>query len=166
MENTNNEEIVGEKRQISKEGLKKYEDELNYLKVEKRAEIAAKIKDAREQGDLSENAEYDAAKEEQAHVEARIEEIEAILKNVEVIDKKDLKKGTIGVGSHVVLHDLRYDEDLEYDIVGATEADSLKGKISIESPLGKELAGKRKGDKVEVQVKNGKNKFEVMKVSQ
>lgn len=159
------EEVLGEKRQISPEGLKKYEEELNFLKVQRRAEIAEKIKDAREQGDLSENAEYDSAKEEQAHIEARICEIEAILKNVEVIDKKDLKRGTIGVGCHVVLYDEREDEEIEYDIVGATEADSLKKKISIESPLGKELLGKKKGDLIEFSVGKVKNKFEVRRVS-
>ena len=95
-----------EKRQITKEGLSKYEEELNYLKVTRREEIAQKIKEAREQGDLSENAEYDAAKDEQRDIEARITEIENILKTVEVVDKNDFKKGTVGVGSHVKLHDI------------------------------------------------------------
>lgn len=156
---------MGEKRQISKEGLKKYEDELNYLKGEAREMIAQKIKEAREQGDLSENAEYDAAKDEQRDIEERIVEIETILKNVEVIDKDDLKKGVIGVGSHVKLYDLKEEEDIEYDIVGATEADSLSGKISCESPLGKELLGKKKGDVVEIPIARGKLKVEVKKVS-
>lgn len=156
---------MSEKRQISKEGLKKYEDELTYLKGEAREMIAQKIKEAREQGDLSENAEYDAAKDEQRDIEARITEIEEILKNVEVIDKGDLKKGVIGVGSHVKLYDMKEDEDIEYDIVGATEADSLKGKISCESPLGKELLGKKKGDIVEIPIARGKLKVEVKKVS-
>ena len=154
-----------EKRQITKEGLSKYEEELNYLKVTRREEIAQKIKEAREQGDLSENAEYDAAKDEQRDIEARITEIENILKTVEVVDKNDFKKGTVGVGSHVKLHDISYDEEIEYDIVGATEADSLKGKISNESPLGKALIGKKKGDEVEVQIAHGKIKYEILKVS-
>ena len=154
-----------EKRQITKEGLEKYEEELNYLKVTRREEIAQKIKEAREQGDLSENAEYDAAKDEQRDIEARITEIENILKTVEVVDKNDFKKGTIGVGSHVKLHDLSYDEEIEYDIVGATEADSLKGKISNESPLGKALIGKKKGEEVEVQIAHSKIKYEILKVS-
>ena len=154
-----------EKRQISKEGLMKYEEELNYLKGEAREMIAQKIKEAREQGDLSENAEYDAAKDEQRDIEERIIEIETILKNVEVIDKDDLKKGVIGVGSHVKLYDLKADEEIEYDVVGATEADSLQNKISCESPLGKELIGKKKGDVVEVPIARGKLKIEVRKVS-
>ena len=95
------------KQQISKEGLEKYLEELNYLKGERRAEIAEKIKDAREQGDLSENAEYDAAKDEQREIELRIETIENIIKNAEVVEKSDLKRGTIGVGSHVKLFDLK-----------------------------------------------------------
>ena len=153
-----NEKIEGtEKRQITKEGLKKYEDELNYLKVEKRAEIAEKIKEAREQGDLSENAEYDAAKEEQREVEARISEIEEILKNVEVAEKNDVKRGTVGIGAKVVLFDCAEKEEIEYNIVGATEANSLKGKISNESPLGKALMGKKKGD--------SKSKFEILKIN-
>lgn len=154
-----------EKRQISKEGLMKYEEELNYLKGEAREMIAQKIKEAREQGDLSENAEYDAAKDEQRDIEERIIEIETILKNVEVIDKDDLKKGVIGVGSHVKLYDLKEEEEIEYDVVGATEADSLQNKISCESPLGKELIGKKKGDVVEVPIARGKLKMEVRKVS-
>lgn len=156
---------MAERRQISKEGLIKYEEELNYLKGQRREEIAQKIKEAREQGDLSENAEYDAAKDEQRDIEERILEIEAILKNVEVIDKGDLKKGVIGVGSHVKLLDIKEDEEIEYDIVGATEADSLSGKISCESPLGKELIGKKKGDSIELPIARGKLKVEVLKVS-
>lgn len=154
-----------DKRMISPEGLKKYEDELAYLKVEKRAEIAEKIKEAREQGDLSENAEYDAAKDEQRDIEARIAEIENILKNVEVVVKSDFKKGTIGIGSHVKLLDKSENEEIEYDIVGATEANSLSGKISNESPLGQCLIGKKKGDLVEFSVGNAKIKYEVLKVS-
>ena len=159
----NNDKVV-EKRQISPEGLKKYEEELSYLKVERRSEIAQKIKEAREQGDLSENAEYDAAKDEQRDIETRIAEIEEILKNVEVVDKSDLKRGTIGIGSHVKLYDIDEDEELEYDIVGATEADSLNGRISNESPLGSQLIGKKKGDKVEIITNHNKIKFEVLQV--
>ena len=154
-----------EKQQISKEGLEKYIEELNFLKGQRRAEIAEKIKDAREQGDLSENAEYDAAKDEQREIEIRIETIENIIKNAEVVDKSDLKRGTIGVGSHVKLFDLKEEEEIEYDIVGASEANSLSGKISNESPLGKSLLGKKKGDIVEVQLTRGKLKVEILKVS-
>ncbi|MBO6134934.1 MAG: transcription elongation factor GreA [Lachnospiraceae bacterium] len=154
-----------EKKQISKEGLEKYIEELNFLKGEKRTEIAEKIKEAREQGDLSENAEYDAAKNEQRDIELRIEEIENIIKNAEVVEKSDLKKGTIGVGSHVKLLYIKENDEVEYDIVGASEADSLNGKISNESPLGKELLGKKKGDVIEVQLTRGKLKVEILKVS-
>ena len=154
-----------EKKQISKEGLEKYIEELNFLKGEKRTEIAEKIKEAREQGDLSENAEYDVAKNEQRDIELRIEEIENIIKNAEVVEKSDLKKGTIGVGSHVKLLYIKENDEVEYDIVGASEADSLNGKISNESPLGKELLGKKKGDVIEVQLTRGKLKVEILKVS-
>lgn len=156
---------INEKIQISKEGLEKYEEELNDLKGRRREEIAQKIKEAREQGDLSENAEYDAAKDEQRDIEARIEKIENILKNAVVVEKSDLKRGTIGIGCHVKLMDLKENEEIEYDIVGATEADSLNGKISNESPLGSALEGKKKGDVVEVQLTRGKLKVEVLKVS-
>ena len=158
-------EVNVERQQISKEGLEKYIEELNYLKGTRRTEIAQRIKDAREQGDLSENAEYDAAKEEQREVETRIEAIEEIIKSAEVVDKSDLKRGTIGVGSHVKLLDLSENEEIEYDIVGASEANSLNGKISNESPLGKELLGKKKGDQIEIKLTRGKLKVEVLKVS-
>lgn len=154
-----------ERKQISKEGLEKYIEELNYLKGTKRTEVAERIKDAREQGDLSENAEYDAAKEEQREVETRIEAIEEIIKNAEVVEKADLKRGTIGVGSHIKILDLNENEEIEYDIVGASEANSLNGKISNESPLGKELLGKKKGDQIEIKLARGKLKVEILKVS-
>lgn len=156
----------GQKKQVlSVEGYKKYEEELLYLKGVRRAEIAEKIKEAREQGDLSENAEYDAAKDEQRDIEMRIEEIENILVNSEVVDKSDYKKGTIGVGSHIKVLDMKLDEEIEYDIVGATEANSLSGKISNESPLGSALLGKKKGDEIEVKLARGSLKVKVIKVS-
>ena len=161
MEENNNME---KKQVLSKEGYKKYEEELLYLKGERRTEIAQKIKDAREQGDLSENAEYDAAKDEQREIEMRIEQIENILKNCEVVDKADFKKGTIGVGSHVKVLDIKANEEIEYDVVGATEANSLSGKISNESPLGSALLGKKKGDEVEVKLARGSLKVQVLKV--
>ena len=156
---------VEKKVVLSKEGYQKYEEELLHLKGERRTEIAEKIKDAREQGDLSENAEYDAAKDEQREIEMRIEQIENILKNAEVVDKSDFKKGTIGVGSHVKVLDVKANEEIEYDIVGATEANSLSGKISNESPLGSALLGKKKGDEVEVKLARGSLKVQVLKVS-
>ena len=120
---------------LTYEGLKAYEDELHDLKVVRRAEVAEKIKEAREQGDLSENAEYDAAKDEQRDIEARIEELEKILKNAEVVVEEDVDLEKISIGCRVKIHDFDFDEDVEYKIVGSTEANSLKGKISNESPI-------------------------------
>ena len=116
----------------------------------RRKEVAQKIKEAREQGDLSENAEYDAAKDEQRDIEARIEELEKILKNVEVVVEEEVDLNTINVGCKVLLHDEEFDEDIEYKIVGSSEADSLSGKISNESPVGHALIGAKIGDTVEV----------------
>ena len=131
-------------------GLKKLEEELHDLKVVKRKEVAEKIKEAREQGDLSENAEYDAAKDEQRDIEARIEEIEKILKNAEVVVEDEVDLDKISVGCKVKVHDFEFEEDIELKIVGATEANSLEGKISNESPVGKALIGAHTGDVVEV----------------
>ena len=124
-------------------GLKALEDELFDLKVNRRQEVAQKIKEAREQGDLSENAEYDAAKDEQRDIEARIEELEKLLKNVEVVDEDEVELDKISVGCKVRLYDAEFDEEVEYYIVGSTEADSLNGKISNESPVGAALLGRK-----------------------
>ena len=129
-------------------GLKKLEEELHDLKVFKRKEVAGKIKEAREQGDLSENAEYDAAKDEQRDIEARIEEIEKILKNVEVVDEDEVDLDKISVGCRVKVYDIEFDEEMEFSLVGSSEANSLKGKISNESPVGKALIGAKVGDVV------------------
>ena len=136
-------------------GLKKLEDELHDLKVFKRKEVADKIKEAREQGDLSENAEYDAAKDEQRDIEARIEEIEKILKNVEVVVEDEVDANTISIGCKVDVLDMDYDEEMEFQLVGSTEANSLQGKISNESPVGKALIGAKVGDIVEVELADG-----------
>ena len=143
-------------------GLKALEEELLDLKVVKRKEVAGKIKEAREQGDLSENAEYDAAKDEQRDIEARIEEIEKILKNAEVVveDEVDLEK--INVGCTVRLYDVEFDEEMEYKIVGSSEATSLQGKISNESPVGKALMGRKVGDSVEVETQAGTIQYRVL----
>ena len=133
-------------------GLKKLEEELHDLKVVKRKEVAGKIKEAREQGDLSENAEYDAAKDEQRDIEARIEEIEKILKNAEVVVEDEVDLDKINVGCKVKVHDYEFEEDIELKIVGSTEANSLQGKISNESPVGKALIGAHTGDVVEVEM--------------
>ena len=152
------------KRLLTYAGLKALEDELEDLKVVKRKEVAAKIKEAREQGDLSENAEYDAAKDEQRDIEARIEEIEKILKNAEVVveDEADLAK--ISVGCQVRILDCEFDEELEYKIVGSTEANSLKGKISNESPVGRALIGARVGDTVNVETQAGVLQYKVLEI--
>ncbi len=145
-------------------GLKALEDELFDLKVNRRREVAQKIKEAREQGDLSENAEYDAAKDEQRDIEARIEELEKILKNVEVVDEEDIDLDSISVGSRVKLYDVEFDEELEYRIVGSTEADSLNGKISNESPVGSALIGRKAGETIEVETQNGTLMFKILEI--
>ena len=131
-------------------GLKKYEDELHDLKVNRRKEVAQKIKEAREQGDLSENAEYDAAKDEQRDIELRIEELEKLLKNAEVVVEEDVDLEKINIGCVVRVYDLDYAEEMEFSIVGSTEANSLQNKISNESPVGHALMGKKVGDVVDV----------------
>lgn len=145
-------------------GLQELEAELEDLKLNKRKEVAQKIKEAREQGDLSENAEYDAAKDEQRDIEARIEEIEKILKNVEVVGEDDVDDTKISVGCHIVIHDLEYDEELEFSIVGSTQTNSLKGKISNESPLGMALIGHEIGDIVEVEMGEVISKYKVLDI--
>ena len=145
-------------------GLKKLEEELHDLKVVKRKEVAEKIKEAREQGDLSENAEYDAAKDEQRDIEARIEEIEKILKNAEVVVEDEVDLDKISVGCKVKVHDFEFEEDIELKIVGSTEANSLEGKISNESPVGKALIGAHTGDAVEVETPAGIMKYKVLEI--
>ena len=145
-------------------GLKKLEDELHDLKVYKRKEVAGKIKEAREQGDLSENAEYDAAKDEQRDIEARIEELEKILKNAEVVVEDEVDLDKINIGCQVRILDMEFNEELEYKIVGSTEANSLKGKISNESPVGKALIGCKVGDQVEVETQAGMIQYKVLEI--
>ncbi len=150
------------KHTLTYEGLKRFEEELENLKVVKRQEVAQKIKEARAQGDLSENAEYDAAKDEQRDIEARIEELEKILKNVEVIDEDEVDLESISIGCKVKIKDMELKEELTYKIVGSTEANSLKGKISNESPVGKALLGRKKGETVSVETPGGVIKYKVM----
>ncbi|MBQ6386238.1 MAG: transcription elongation factor GreA [Lachnospiraceae bacterium] len=145
-------------------GLKKLEDELNDLKLNKRREISKKIGEAREQGDLSENAEYDAAKDEQRDIEARIEEIENILKHAEVVDEEEADTEAVNIGCRVKIHDIDYDEDLEFKIVGSMEASSLDGKISNESPVGKALIGAKVGDVVEVEIGDAVDHYRVIAI--
>ena len=145
-------------------GLQELEAELEDLKLNKPKEVAQKIKEAREQGDLSENAQYDAPKDEQRDIEARIEEIEKILKNVEVVGEDDVDETKISVGCHIVIHDFEFDEDLEFSIVGSTQTDSLNGKISNESPLGLALIGHEIGDVVEVEMGEAVSKYKVIDI--
>ena len=147
---------------LTYEGLRQYEEELEELKVVRRQEVAQKIKEARAQGDLSENAEYDAAKDEQRDIEARIEELEKILKNAEVVVEDEVDLGRINIGCKVKVKDLTDNETLEYKIVGSSEANSLQGKISNESPVGKALIGAKKGDTVAVETQAGTFKYKVM----
>ena len=145
-------------------GLKQYEDELQNLKVFKRKEVAQKIKEAREQGDLSENAEYDAAKDEQRDIEARIDELEKLLKNAEVVVEDEIDLDKINVGCKVKVRDLEFDEDMEFSIVGSTEANSLQNKISNESPVGQALIGKKVGDIVDVETQMGTIQYQVLEI--
>ena len=145
-------------------GLKKLEEELENLKVVKRKEVAGKIKEAREQGDLSENAEYDAAKDEQRDIEARIEELEKILKNAEVVVEDEVDLDRISIGCTVTVYDNEFEEEMEFKIVGSTEANSLEGKISNESPVGKALIGRKVDDVVEVETQAGVMEYKVLKI--
>ena len=156
--------MAEKKKILTYTGLRALEEELENLKVVKRKEVAVKIREAREQGDLSENAEYDAAKDEQRDIETRIEEIEKILKNVEVVDEDEVDLDKISVGCSVVLYDNEFEEEVEYKIVGSTEANSLAGKISNESPLGMALLGKAVGDEIVVETQFGTSEFKVLKI--
>ena len=152
------------KNYLTYAGLKKLEDELHDLKVNRRKEVSQKIKEAREQGDLSENAEYDAAKDEQRDIEARIEEIEKILKNVEVVVEDEVDVDKINVGCAVKVYDVEFEEEMEFKIVGSSEASSLQGKISNESPVGKALLGRKVGDEVEVETQAGVIVYRVLEI--
>jgi len=149
---------------MTPDGLKKIEEELDHLKSVRRREIAEKIKAALAFGDISENAEYDEAKNEQAELEKRIMKLEGIVGNVKLIDESEIKKDEVSVGSTVTVKDIEFDEVMEYSIVGPTEADPYENKISNESPVGKALIGKRVGETIEVQVPDGFAKFQIMKI--
>ncbi len=152
---------------ITEDGLLKLKNELEYLKTEGRTDIAEKIKVARGYGDLSENSEYDEAKNEQAKIEARIVEIESILKNVEVIEevKGRGKPKTVSLGVCVKALDMEFDEECEYRVVGSLDANPLEGKISDDSPLGKALLGKKVGDEIIVDAPAGELKFKILEIS-
>ena len=154
-----------EKKHILTYGeLKKREDELPDLKVNKRKESAGKIKEAREQGDLSENAEYDAAKDEQRDIEARIEQLENLLKNAVVVLEEEVDLDVVGIGCQVKLHDMEFDEEIFYRIVGSTEANSMEGKISNESPVGRALLNRRVGDVVDIETPAGIEQYKVLDI--
>ena len=144
------------------EGVKKLEEELEYLKTVKRKEITEKIKVALGYGDLSENSEYDEAKNDQAFTEGRIIQLENMLKNAVVVDESEIPKDKVSVGSIVKVMDYEFDEEVEYTIVGSAEADPMNFKISNESPVGASLLGKKVGEIVEVSVPGGTSKFEIL----
>ena len=150
---------------LTDEGLLKLEQELEDLKTNRRQEVAEKIKIARGFGDLSENAEYDAAKEEQAHIEARIVQLEKMLKNAKVIDADDIDLNKVSIGTRVKVYDEEFDEEVEYSIVGSTEADPDANKISDESPVGKALIGRNIGDNVEVETPGGVVVLKIVSIS-
>ncbi|APH16335.1 transcription elongation factor GreA domain protein [Clostridium sporogenes] len=147
------------------EGVKKLEEELEYLKTVKRKEITEKIKVALSFGDLSENSEYDEAKNEQAFAEGRIIQLENMLKNASIIDENEVPKDVVSVGSIVKVKDYEFDEEVEYIIVGSAEADPMNNKISNESPVGNGLIGKKVGDIIEVTVPDGVSKYEILGVN-
>ena len=150
---------------LTSEGLEKLEKELEYLKTVKRQEVAAEIKVALGYGDLSENSEYDEAKNKQAQMEIRIVEIEAMLKNAKVIDEAEISTDTVSLGCTVTVYDVEFDEEIEYSIVGSTEADPSNGKISDESPVGSALLGKKVGDVVEIPALAGSIEMKVVAIN-
>jgi len=149
---------------LTYEGLQKLEEELEYLKTTKKMEVAERIKEARGFGDLSENSEYDAAKNEQAEVEARIITIENMLRVAKVVSDDDVSIKTVGIGNKVKLLDVEENEELEYTIVGSTEVDLFNNKISNESPLGEALMGQKKGATVKVAAPMGEIEYKILKI--
>ena len=150
---------------LTHSGYQELVDELEDLKVNKRTEIAEKIKEAREQGDLSENAEYDAAKDEQRDIETRIEEIERILKNVVVVNEDEVDETKVNVGSHVKVCDLEFNEEMWFSIVGSTQTNSLEGRISNESPVGMALIGHEAGDIVTVEMEDDSFSYKILEIA-
>ncbi|MBO7217118.1 MAG: transcription elongation factor GreA [Clostridia bacterium] len=149
---------------LTKEGLEKLKNELEYLRTTGRTDIAEKIRVARGYGDLSENSEYDEAKNEQAKIEARIVELEKTLENVEIIED-NVDTDTVSIGVTVTIYDIEYDEELVYKMVGSAEADPLKGYISDNSPVGKALIGAKVGDEVVAEAPAGELRFKILSIS-
>ncbi len=150
---------------LTYDGLKKLEERLEYLKTEKRREVAERIKVALGFGDLSENSEYDEAKNEQAQVEMEIIDLENKLRNVKIIDEDEIETKTVQIGNFVKILDMEYNEEVEYKIVGSTEVDLAENKISNESPIGKALLGRKKNEVVDVEAPGGMLKFKILKIS-
>ena len=150
---------------LTKEGLEKIENEVDQLKSVRRREVAERIKHALAFGDISENSEYDEAKNEQAWVEERIGKLENTLRNAVIISEENISVDSVSVGSKVTLKDLEYDEEVEYSIVGSAEADPYEGRISNESPVGSALIGAKTGEVVSIQVPDGTMKYEVISIS-
>ena len=149
---------------LTQEGLDKLEEELNYLKTEKRTEIAERIKVARGFGDLSENSEYDEAKNAQSENEQQIAELEIKIRNAKVIDSSEIDTKTVQIGNTVKLYDEEFEEEVVYTIVGSTEVDLTQNKISNESPVGKALIGAKKGDEVDVETPGGVIKYKILSI--
>lgn len=150
---------------VSNEGLKKLQDELEHLKTVKRREVVQAIQKARAFGDLSENSEYDEAKNEQAEIESKIVHLEETLKYAIVLDDKDLGTDKVGVGNKVIIHNIDTDTETEFKIVSTAEADPLKFRISDESPLGKALLGQKKGASINVSTPGGTVKYTITEIS-
>ncbi|MCK8816984.1 transcription elongation factor GreA [Natroniella sulfidigena] len=155
---------MNEKVIVSEEGLNKLKEELEYLRGAKRREVAKRIKQALDFGDISENSEYDDAKNEQAFVEGRIKELEQMIKNAEVINKDEIDTTEVSVGTTVTIKDLEEDEEFEYEIVGSTESDPDEKRISNESPLGKALIGNSVGDIIGVEAPVGVIEYEILAI--
>ena len=153
------------KQMYTKQGYQDLVDELKYLKLTRREEIKEQIAVARGFGDLSENAEYDEARNEQAKVEARIQELEALIENAEIIDESNMDVRAISLGSVVKLYDEDFEEEITYSIVGSNQADPLEQKISDQSPIGRALMGKKAGDRVTVTAPAGELHFKVLEVA-
>ena len=149
---------------LTHEGYQKFEDELEILKTVRRREVADRIKVAISFGDISENAEYDEAKNEQAQVEERIIKLESMIRRAVIIDESKIDSNVVTIGSIVKVNDMDFEEEVEYTIVGSAEADPYEGKISNESPVGKALLGRTIGDIVDVQVPDGVAKFEILEI--
>lgn len=157
--------MEAKKTVLTYQGLQELQAELDDLKTNRRRENAKKLQEAREQGDLSENAEYDAAKDEQRDIQARIEQIEELLKNVEVVDEDEANTDAVSIGCVVKVNAKTFGKEIEYKIVGSTEANSLKNKISNESPVGAALIGHKVGDTVEVVSEAGTLVFEILDIN-